>query len=88
MIVKDTETRNQRLTELKTFLLAQHYPENLILSAIEESKKIPQHILRTTRKKDKDPFLIPFVTTFNPKHINIFQEARKHTFKCPIKAKF
>lgn len=60
------------------YLSAQNYPEKIIDSAIEEAKKIPQNILRTTRKKEKDPFLIPFVTTYNPKHFNIFQEAKKN----------
>ena len=48
-IVTDENTKNQRLAELKTFLTAQSYPETLIISAINEAKKIPQHILRTTR---------------------------------------
>ena len=77
-IVTDENTKNQRLAELKTFLTAQSYPETLIISAINEAKKIPQHILRTTRKQDHDPFRIPFVTTYNPKHVNIFQEAKKN----------
>jgi hypothetical protein len=50
-IVTDEGTRDQRLTELKTYLAAQNYPETIILSAINETKKIPQHTLRTTRKK-------------------------------------
>ena len=77
-IVTDENIRNQRLEELNVFLSAQKYPEKLILSAIEEAKKIPQEILRTTRKNVKDPYLIPFVTTYNPKHVNIFQEAMKN----------
>ena len=77
-IVTDENIRNQRLEELNVFLSAQNYPEKLILSAIEEAKKIPQEILRTTRKNVKDPYLIPFVTTYNPKHVNIFQEAMKN----------
>ena len=75
-IVTDVNIRNQRLEELNVFLSAQKYPEKLILSAIEEAKKIPQEILRTTRKNVKDPYLIPFVTTYNPKHVNSFQEAK------------
>nr|XP_034325343.1 uncharacterized protein LOC117689218 [Crassostrea gigas] len=77
-IVSEEKTKDQRLMELKMYLGAQNYPEKLIDSAIEEAKKIPQNILRTTRKKEKDPFLIPFVTTYNPKHFNIFQEAKKN----------
>ena len=77
-IVKDEDTKDQRLAELKNFLNAQNYPEKLVLSAINEARKIPQDILRTTRKKDHDSFLIPFTTTYNPKHRNIFQEAKKN----------
>ena len=65
-MVTDENIRNQRLEELNVFLSAQNYPEKLILSAIEEAKKIPQEILRTTRKNVKDPYLIPFVTTTIP----------------------
>lgn len=46
--------------ELKMYLSAQNYPEKLIDSAIEEAKKIPHNILKTTKKKEKDPFLIYF----------------------------
>lgn len=72
-IVSEETTKDQRLTELKIYLSAQIYPEKLIDSSIEEAKNIPQNILRTTRKKD--PFLILFVTNYNPKHVKIFQEA-------------
>lgn len=58
-------SKNQRLTELKIYLSAQNNPEKLIDSATEEAKNISQNILRTTRKKEKHPFLIPFVTIYN-----------------------
>ena len=54
-IVKDEDTKDQRLAELKNFLNAQNYPEKLVLSAINEARKIPQNILRTTRKKTTTP---------------------------------
>lgn len=47
-IVSEEKTKDRRLMELKMYLSAQNYPEKLIDSAIEEAKKIPQNILRTT----------------------------------------
>lgn len=29
------------------------------------------------QKTEKEQFLLPFVTTYNPKYFNIFQEAKK-----------
>ena len=52
-IVTDENIRNQRLEELNVFLSAQKYPEKLILSAIEEAKKIPQEILETLEQLEK-----------------------------------
>lgn len=48
--------KNQRLTELKIYLSAQNNPEKQIDSATEEAKNISQNLLRTTCKKEKDPF--------------------------------
>lgn len=53
IIVSEQKTKDQRLTELKIYINGQNYPEKLIDSAIEEAKKIPQNILKTTRKKKR-----------------------------------
>lgn len=52
---------------------------------IDQAKKEPKKKNNTTeytminQKTEKEQFLLPFVTTYNPKHFNIFQEAKKNS---------
>ena len=49
-IVIDETRRNNRLQKLKSFLLRQKYPTNLIDAAIDKAKSIPVADLRNSRK--------------------------------------
>ena len=61
-IVSDPELRLKRLEELKTYLIKQHYPENLINAGVNKSLKIPLTELRKTKpKEDQNLENIPFV---------------------------
>lgn len=77
-IVINPELRTLRLKELKTYLLRQDYPENLIDSAIRKAITIPVNELRRT--KDHQPINneIPFVITHNPRNHNVHNSARKY----------
>ena len=55
-----------KLKEPKTFLLAQHFPENIITADIKMTLKIPQGELRNTKLKEKKK-IQPFISVFNSK---------------------
>ena len=70
-IVDNTETRNIRLAELKTFLKKQNYPKTLFEARIKNAKKENQETLRQPRQKPKET-LLPFKTSYNPRNPDIF----------------
>ena len=70
-IVDNTETRNIRLEELKTFLKNQSYPKTLIEAGIKKAKEENQETLRQPRQKPKEK-LLPFTTSYNPRNPDIF----------------
>ena len=55
--VDNTETRNIRLEELKTFLKNQNYPKTLIEAGIKKAKEEHQETLRQPRQKPKEKLL-------------------------------
>ena len=74
-IVLEETRRNNRLQELKSFLLRQKYPSNLIDAAILKAKAIPVEdlrISRRTRNQDEIENQIPLVVTHNPRNVNMF----------------
>lgn len=77
-IVINPELRILRLKELKTYLLRQDYPENLIDSAIRRATIIPVTELRRTKNKQSTSNDIPFVITHNPRNHNVHNSARKY----------
>ena len=70
-IVGNTETRNIRLEELKTFLKNQNYPKPLIEAGIKKPKEENRETLRQPRQKPKEK-LLPFTTSYNPRNPDIF----------------
>ena len=71
-IVSEEETRNQRLDELKTFLHDQHYPTNLINDGIKKAKEIDRNeLINPTPRNDNETKILPLVTTYNPRNLNI-----------------
>ena len=74
-IVIEEKRRNNRLQELKSFLLRQRYPSNLVDTAIHKAKSIPVADLRIssrTRNQDKIENQIPLVVTHNPRNVNMY----------------
>ena len=71
-IVNDENRKELRLQELKTFLKKQNYPSSLIDMGIQKAKLIPLTELRSTRSKDQNTDLLPFVSTHNPNNPDMF----------------
>ena len=65
-------SKNQRLNELKTFLLDQLYPINLINDGIKKAKEINRdELINPTPRNDQETKILPLVTTHNPRNLNI-----------------
>ena len=76
-IVSEEETKNQRLNELKTFLLDQLYPINLINDGIKKAKEINRdELINPTPRNDQEAKILPLVTTYNPRNLNITPAVR------------
>ncbi|KAK3091940.1 hypothetical protein FSP39_023867 [Pinctada imbricata] len=76
-IVSYQHRREKRLKELKSFLLKQNYPVNLIDAATNRAKEIPLPELRDkSRRNTNSHKIIPFVTTHNPRNKNVFKTAK------------
>lgn len=74
-IVSNENVLNDRFIELKSFLTRQKYPEKLITAGIEKAKALDLQTVRTVKNKNKQN-LITYVSTHNPKHIEIFGDIR------------
>ena len=71
-IVSETNTINQRLSELKQFLLNRNYPEQIIDNGIQKAKSIGKDKLRQQKQHSEEKEVIPFISTFNPKNPDVF----------------
>ena len=77
MIISEENTLLTRLEELKSYLLKQKYPPNLIDDSIRKIKSLNRaDLLRENKMNDKENSLIPYVTTFNPHNPEIYPEIR------------
>ncbi|XP_061194818.1 uncharacterized protein LOC133202982 [Saccostrea echinata] len=78
-IVIDETRRNSRLQELKTFLLRQKYPNDLIDVAIERAKSIPTTDLRSSTRAgaQENNKEIPLVVTHNPRNLNMYNSVKQ-----------
>ena len=67
-VIEDKSLREERLDELKNFLILQKYPLTLIQNGIDRAKQIPIQTLRATRHGESECTneIVPFVTTHNP----------------------
>ena len=72
MIVTNDNILAQRLAELKTALLRQHYPNTIIDTGIEKALSISKADLRRVREKS-DENVVTYVSTFNPKNPEMFR---------------
>ena len=66
MIISEDHTLLTRLEELKSYLLKQKYPPDLIDDSIRKIKSLNRADLLREKMNDKENSLIPYVTTFNP----------------------
>ena len=71
-IVSEENTVQQRLSELRQFLINRKYPLNLITKGIDKAKSLTKVELRNQQRSPKNKDVIPFVSTFNPKNPEIF----------------
>lgn len=70
-IVSNINHREQRLEELKRFLINRKYPINLIDIGIAKAKTLSKEQLRN-KQQQETPEVIPFISTFNPKNPEVF----------------
>jgi len=70
-LIKDAELRNRCLEELEINLLKQKYPKSLVRNAINKAQQIPSKEFRKKRTQSEENDLIPFITTYNPKNLDI-----------------
>ena len=70
-VVSDPAKRKERLMELNDFLLKQHYPPLVIDNGIRKAEELGAINLRKSNTTS-DTDVIPFITTFNPRNVNIF----------------
>ena len=66
MIAENDSLNENKLKELETLLLEQHYPERIIKAGVKKALKISQNELTNVTEQEKKKIL-PFISTFNPK---------------------
>ncbi|KAJ8020006.1 hypothetical protein HOLleu_41826 [Holothuria leucospilota] len=71
-IVKTPDLRTKRLHELSACLTTRGYPHKLIEHGIRKAESIPIHILRNCEKQRDTTDTLAYVSTFNPRHPEIF----------------
>ena len=71
-IVSDEGTLNNRLSDLKMYLLKRKYPLKLIEDAISTVRSLDRRTLLNNNDKIKEANAIPYVTTFNPYNPEFF----------------
>ena len=66
-IVSDEETRNQRLDELKTYLINQQYPYKLVEDGIKKASELDrEELINPKPRNENNTQILPLVTTYNP----------------------
>lgn len=70
-IVRNHDTLQKRLQELESYLLKQHYPQNLVQAGIRKALEKGPFTSRTKDNKN-GTIVIPFVSTYNPHNYNVF----------------
>ena len=77
MIVSDENVLNLRMKELHQSLIKRGYPTAVIDDAISKATRMNRDVLPQTITKLEDQ-KVPYVSTFNPNHPEIFTEIRKN----------
>ena len=65
-IVSEEQVLKYRMQELKSFLLKQKYPHQIINYGLEKAMTLDKDLLRKVQEKTEEN-VIPYVSTFNPK---------------------
>lgn len=70
-IVSEEQVLQTRLQELKSFLMKQHYPEQVIEHGLQKAMSLDKNVLRTVTTKGKEN-IVPYVSTYNPRDPEMF----------------
>ena len=65
-IVAEEQVLQKRMLELKSFLIKQHYPEQIIEHGLQKAMPLDKNVLRTVTTKGKEN-IVPYVSTYNPR---------------------
>ena len=86
-IVKTPDLRTKRLNELFACLTSRGYPHKLIEHGIRKAEGIPIHVLRNCEKQKDTADTLAYVSTFNPRHPEIFNLIYNNIpiLKCSVK---
>ena len=77
-IVSERQVLQRRVQKLKSFLIKQHYPEQIIEHGLQKAMSLDKNVLRTVTTKGKEN-IVPYVSTYNPRdpEMPILQEDEK-----------
>ena len=70
-IVSEEHVLKYRMQELKSFLLKQKYPEQIINHGLEKAMALDKDHLRTVQERTEES-IIPYVSTYNPNDPEMF----------------
>ena len=77
-ICSESETRDQRLEELKNFLVSRQYPQGMVSAALEKAKLIPRDIALKYVVKPRQSKRPVFVVSWDPRLPSIDALQQKH----------
>ena len=70
-IISEEQVLEIRMKELRSFLVKQKYPENIINMRIDRAMNLDRTLLRQVSQKTEEPVII-YVSTHNPRNPEIF----------------
>ena len=70
-IVSEEQVLQRRMKEIKSFLIKQHYPEQIIEHGLQKAMSLDKNVLRTVTTKGKQN-MVPYVLTHNPRDPEMF----------------
>ena len=71
-IVSEEQIFQRRMQELKTFLIKQNYPTQIIEHSVQKAMSLDKNVLRTVTVKGKEN-IVPYVSPFNPRDPEMFR---------------
>ena len=76
-IISEPQILEHRFKELEKLLTKQKYPITLIKGGIEKARKLDRNSLLTEIKDKSSTNIIPFVSTYNPRNPETYQEIQQ-----------